>query len=349
MNIPKLILVACVSWLLLISTSLQAKEFKDSKFSHIEYPDWFIDSPFLELNDDLANARATGKQGLMVVYSTEGCSYCGLFIKKSLGNQEIAAMVRKHFGAVGLEIFDDTNIVGPQGQESTVKAFAKQEGVMFSPTVLFYDKEGNRVLRITGYQSPKRFKTTLQYVVGKHYQTQTIAEYTQRISKAKAKGVSTAPLRQDPLFIKPPYILQRNVFPATEPLLVIFETTNCEECDVFHDKVLGDKQVRDLLKRYEVVRLDSGDDKTAVVTPDGSRTTPASWYKRQGFSRTPALLFFNERGLTAIKTDNLVLRQRMMNSINYVNERAYTKGWSYQRFARSKAIERNVKKTAKTR
>ena len=75
--------------------------------------------------------------------------------------------------------------------------------------------------------------------------------------------------------------------------------------------------------------------------------TPAAWYKQEGFSRTPALLFFSERGHAAIKTDNLVLQQRMMNSINYMNERAYHKGQTYQRFAKSKAFERNRNKAEK--
>jgi hypothetical protein len=35
-----------------------------------------------------------------------------------------------------------------------------------------------------------------------------------------------------------------------------------------------------------------------------------------------------------------MLRQRMMNSLLYTLERAYEKQWSYQRFARSKALER---------
>jgi hypothetical protein len=34
----------------------------------------------------------------------------------------------------------------------------------------------------------------------------------------------------------------------------------------------------------------------------------------------------------------------MMNSVNFVLEKAYKKGWTYQRFARSKAIERRQKK-----
>jgi thioredoxin-related protein len=346
MNTTKLILFICTTWLLMSSPGVVAKEFDDSKLRHVEYPDWFINNPFLELDEDLATARATGKQGLMVVFSTEGCSYCGLFNKKSLGDPEIAAMVRKHFAAIGLEIFNDAYLVGPRGQEASVKEFAQQEGVMFSPTILFYDKDGKRVLRITGYQSPERFKTSLDYVIGKHYQKQTVAEYVQSVTTSKAKPISTAGLREDDLFSKPPYVLQRNAIPANEPLLVIFETTDCEGCDVFHNKVLGNKAVRDLLKKYEVVRLNSQDNTSVVVTPDGSRITPASWYKQEGFSRTPALLFFNETGHAALKTDNLVLEQRMVNSINYVNERAYLKGWSYQRFARTKAIERNLKKAA---
>ena len=347
MNITKLIFVASVCWLLLTSTSLQAGNFKDSKISHVEYPGWFSTDPFNDLNQELNDARQAGKQGLMVVYGTEGCSYCAVFAEKNLGDPEISAMIKKNFNAVGMEIFDDASLVSPRGIETSVKDYAKQQGVMFSPTILFYDDKGRRIFRITGYQDIQRFKTSLDYVIGKHYQSQTIAEYVRSIRKSKASPASTASLRDDPLFSKPPYILQRNVIAASQPLLVIFEEAGCEECDSFHNKVLADKQVRTSLKDYEVIRLDSNDNKSGMITPDGTRTTPARWYQQQGFSRTPALLFFNEKGDTAIKTDNDMKEQRMMNSINYVNERAYEKGWSYQRFARTKAIERNLRKTAK--
>ena len=76
----------------------------------------------------------------------------------------------------------------------------------------------------------------------------------------------------------------------------------------------------------------------------GKRVTPAGWYQETGFTRLPALLFFDEKGNRVLETDALVKRKRMMNSLNYVLERAYEKDWTYQRFARSKAIERNRKK-----
>jgi hypothetical protein len=51
-------------------------------------------------------------------------------------------------------------------------------------------------------------------------------------------------------------------------------------------------------------------------------------------------LFFNASGDEVLRTDSLVLKQRMDNSLQYVLEKAYAKGWTYQRFARTKSIER---------
>ena len=347
MKMTRLILLASISLVLYQPMFLYARDFKDNTFTHVEYPNWFIKNQFYELDEDLANATINGKQGLMVVYSTEGCSYCGLFVEKSLNDPAIAKVIKKHFDSVGLEIFNDADLVSPLGQHTTVKEFAEQEGVMFSPTILFYDHKGKLIFRITGYQSPERFKTSLQYVTGKHYQSQSIAEYVQGVAKTKSIPVIKNTLRNDALFTQPPYLLQRNIIPASQPLLVIFEKAGCEESQVFHNKVLEDKQIRKLLRNYEVVRLDSNDNQSTIMLPDGSKLTPAAWYKQEGFSHTPALLFFNERGYAAIKTDNQILQQRMLNSISYMNERAYQKGWSYQRFARSKAIERNLKKVGK--
>lgn len=66
----------------------------------------------------------------------------------------------------------------------------------------------------------------------------------------------------------------------------------------------------------------------------------AAWFEHTQFTRVPALLFFNEAGHAMLRTGAWVLRQRMINSLSYVLERAYEKSWSYRRYARSKGIER---------
>jgi thioredoxin-related protein len=345
-SLMRLFLLALVLILISFRASL-AKGFDDSEVKHIDYPGWFIQSPFFDLKEDLDKARSDGKQGLMVLFTTEGCSYCDLFIRKSLGDPEIASIVQNNLDSVGLEIFDDAEMTDPRGTAMSVKQFAKKEGAGFSPTLLFFGDDGERVLRVVGYQSPERFKTILSYVTGKNYRTESLPDYFARLSEKAAKGNRSAGLKNDPLFTKPPYELDRSRFPASQPLLVIFEKAGCGECEDFHTSVLASKEVRDALKHFEIVRFEAADNKTTIHAPGGNRVTPASWFKQTAFTRVPALLFFDEKGNEVLRTDALVLRQRMMNSLNYVLEGAYEKGWTYQRFARSKAMEKFQKEEKK--
>lgn len=314
-----------------------AEEFDDSAVKHIVHPDWFNDG-FLDLREDLDTAVAEGKRGLMVLFTTEGCSYCDLFIRRSLGDPELAARVRADYAAIGLEIFDDAEMTTPRGVAMPVKQFAQEEGAEFSPTLAFYGQGGERLLKVVGYQSPERFATILDYLAGGHFRTESLRDYAKRrMPQSQSRRVA---LENDPLFAPPPYMLDRSRIPAERPLLVIFESADCEECADFHAGVLGQDEVRAELNKFEVVRLDSGDGAMPVIMPDGRKTTPARWFADAAFTREPGLLFFDERGREVLRTDALVRRQRMLNAMGFVLERAYEKGWTYQRFARSKGIER---------
>lgn len=317
---------------------LRAEPFDDSAVKHIVYPDWF-NAGFLDLREDLATAVAEGKLGLMVLFTTQGCSYCDLFIRRSLGDPGLAGRVRANFAAIGLEIFDDAELTSPRGVPLPVKQFAEDEGAEFAPTLVFYGKDGERLLKVVGYQSPERFAIVLDYLVGGHHQTESLRDYVRRQLAPPRQNTAQAVLEDDPLFAPPPYRLDRSRIPAGRPLLVIFESAGCAECADFHTGVLALDEVRNELNRFEVVRLDARDTATPVIRPDGRKTTPAHWFAGTGFSREPGLLFFDERGHEVLKTDALVQRQRMLNAVHFVLERAYERGWTYQRFARSKSAE----------
>jgi hypothetical protein len=92
----------------------------------------------------------------------------------------------------------------------------------------------------------------------------------------------------------------------------------------------------------EVVRLDATDADTPVLTPEGRRTTPAAWYADLGFTDLPALAFFSEDGRNVLQSDALVLASRMTNSLGFLRERAYERGWTYQRYARSQSMARGA-------
>lgn len=341
----------CVDRCLLLGLALllcglaAGETFDDSAQRHIEYPAWFTDDPFNDMQETLRQASADGKQGLMVLFTTEGCAYCERFIRTSLGDAAIAARVQRSFDAIGLEIFDDAEMTDPRGAALPVKAFAEREGAAFSPTLLFIGTDGAPVLRVVGYQSPARFRVILDYVAGAHYRSGSLRDYVARHDDADAPGdpppsPQAAALRDDPLFAPPPYMLDRSRIAADRPLLILFEATGCAACEDFHRDVLAITEVRAALAAFEVVRLDARDGATPVMAPDGSRTTPSALFDRLGFTRAPALAFFDERGHAVLETDALVLRQRMLNALLYVREGAYDRGWTFQRFARTKGLER---------
>lgn len=320
---------------------INASEFDldDSTIKHIEYPGWFKTS-FLDLGDDVDEARNTGKLGLMLLFTTEGCSYCDVFIRKSLGDPELAALTQKSFDSIGFEIFDDSEITAPDGMTMPIKQFANQVGAEYSPTLVFLNTDGEMLLKVVGYQSPQRFRILLDFFRDGHYQTSSLSDYATQLKKSRIQQTIYKPMRDDSLFSKPPYMLDRSKISAEMPLLVLFEAENCEACDQFHDQVLADVSIRKLLDKFEVVQLDANDNSTPLISPNGDKSTPKKWFNETGMQQLPAMLFFNESGNEVLRTDAMVLNQRMDNSLNYVLEKAYEMGWTYQRFARTKSIQR---------
>ena len=325
-------------YLLSLSTSVFSDNFDDSEIMHIDYPDWFIDNTFKDFPEDLENAIADGKKGLMFLFTTEGCSYCDKFIQKSLGDPDIARAVQRNFDTVGLEIFNDANMLHPDGSPTRVVKFAEAEGVQFSPTLLFFGKNGKAFLKLTGYQKPERFKQIISFFEERK-PGENFKDYVQRKSSLMTPKV-TYKLKDDPLFLKPPYLLAAKKNTSDKPMLLIFETDNCVDCRDLHANVLSLPEVRQALTEFNVIRLDKNDAKSTITVPSGNQITPANWYELFGFNHLPALVFFSTEHQSVLETDALFLRQRMLNSINFVLEKAYEKNWTYQRFARQKGIER---------
>ena len=197
---PSLLVV--LFWLAALS-AVSAKDFDDSALAHVAYPDWFKVS-FLDLRDDLAEAEAEGKAGIMVLFTTEGCSYCAQFIRRTLGDEAIAARVKSRFDAIGLEMFSDAEMVGPGGESMRVKAFAEREGAGFAPTLLFYGTNGEPLYRAVGYRDPERFGLVLDYLEGAYGRGQSFRDFIAEHARGSETVRSTYRLAPDPLFGVPP-------------------------------------------------------------------------------------------------------------------------------------------------
>jgi thioredoxin-related protein len=313
-----------------------AQVFDDSRISRIDHPAWFKAS-FLDLREDLADARRAGKRGVMLFFDLEGCAYCKAFIRHTLGDPAIQARLRDAFDVIGMSMFSDLEVVDFTGRNLRLKRFARREGATVSPTLVFYGSDGRRLLRVVGYYPPERFRVVLDYLDEDRAGTQSLRDYM--ASRERTPGATAREREPDNLFLDEPYALERSRIAAERPLLALFEGAGCDECDRFRDHVLAHPPIRRALKGFDLVRIDWSDDQTRLITPAGEASTPLAWADALKIRRVPALIFFDRAGREVFRLESLVMRLRMERALEYVRDKAYRQGQTFQQYTRNRTLE----------
>lgn len=323
---------------MVILSNCYADTFNDTHSLHLGYPSWFAESPFLDLKEELSNAKSEGKKGLMVVLSAKGCTYCDRFIKTVLNDPAISRQIISNFRSIALDVFSDTEMTSPTGQSYRVKDFALKENVQFTPSVLFYDLDAKMMLRVVGYQPPQKFTRALEYVSGGHYKEVSYSNYLAKKTRATLHNKDYTLTSGVDIQI-PIGELNFDRLRKDKPLLIIFDEINCSECVDFYQHVIAKKFVKVTLKKFNVVRLNAKDNKTHIFLNNKKRTTPAAWYTELELNHRPSLLFLTPDGKEIVKTDSVVMPFRMMILLYYVLEKGYEQGWTYQKYAKMRGQE----------
>ena len=166
---------------------------------YVEKPKWFKDS-FLDIREDVNEASKAGKR-LMLYFYQDGCPYCEKLIKENMSQQNIVDAMKKNFDVIAINMWGDREVLGLDGKETTEKQFAAANKVMFTPTLLFLDEQGNHALRLNGYLPPHKFLGALNYVQEKQEKVSSFRDYLEKSGVVAGKGK----LHDDPAFLKPPY------------------------------------------------------------------------------------------------------------------------------------------------
>lgn len=293
-------------------------------------PDWFKLS-FLNLRDDLHDAVADHKTGLIVYFGQKFCPYCKKLMVVDFGKSDIAKYTQVHFDVTAIDIWGDRQVTDMHGVHSTEKVLAEREKTDFTPSLIFYDRSGRVALRLRGYYPPYQFRAALEYVVDGNYKTESFRSYLERANPPPRFNLHG--LNEDPFFAAPPYALDRSSIPASRPLAVFFEQGDCYACDVLHGGPLQERAIRERLRRMDVVQLDIWAD-TPVITPLGRHITARQWAAALGLFYTPTLIFYDDHGREIIRVDSVVNFYRLRGVLDYVLSGGYRKGVSYQQWRR---------------
>jgi len=158
---------------------------------------WFLES-FLEVADDLNEATSQGKR-FAIMWELEGCPYCRETHFVNFGIPEIREYVQENFVILQLDVKGSREVVGFDGKAMSEKAFAKANGVRFTPTIQFFPetidglsddtKVKPEIARMPGYFRPFHFLTMFQFVNEKGYEKQDFRAYLKaRIASYKDAG-----------------------------------------------------------------------------------------------------------------------------------------------------------------
>ncbi|MCW8839590.1 MAG: thioredoxin fold domain-containing protein [Gammaproteobacteria bacterium] len=294
------------------------------------YPDWFLLS-FLNLQEELQTAVAEEKRGLIVYLGQEYCPYCKALLEGNFGRPDIERYTRRHFEVVPVDIHGQKIVTDLQGRAMTERDYASRERVNFTPTLIFYDADGEEALRLQGYHPPYQFLAALEYVADGHYREEALADYLRRASPLLAFEMGG--LNGEDFFLPPPHALDRSRFAAQQPLVVFFEQGDCHACDVLHSAPLQGAQLRALLEQFEAVQLDINSE-TPVLTPRGRRLTSRQWAGELGLFYAPTLMFFDRQGHEILRVDSVAGFYRLRKVLEYVLAGAYREGITLPRFKR---------------
>jgi len=299
-----------------------------------QHPEWFKDS-FLDLQEDLQEALDNGKQGIIVYFGQKRCPYCRQLMEINFKQPDIVKYTRDNFDVIAIDIWSPEEVTDPAGNTMSQRDYALKMRTNFTPSLVFYDAEGNIALRLRGYYPPYQFRAALEYVAGEHYKRERFNVYL-------ARGDSTLRFEaedmvEEDFFLPPPHNLDRSRFPGERPLAVFFEQGNCHACDILHTQLLRQPAIQGLFGAFESVQLDMHAD-DPVITPGGKRLSARQWANSLGIFYAPTLIFFDEKGQEIIRVDSVVHFFRLRNVLNYVLTKGYLSHPSFQLW---RSAERN--------
>lgn len=104
---------------------------------------------------------------LLVIFERPGCASCEELHREGFRRAD----VRKPLAQLAVARFDPaahTELVTPAGQRSTASAWARELGIAYAPTLVFFDG-GKEVFRVEAYVRPFHLASALDYVASGAY------------------------------------------------------------------------------------------------------------------------------------------------------------------------------------
>lgn len=131
-----------------------------------------VEEPFfLPPPHNLDRSRFTAELPLVVFFEQGDCHACDILHTQPLRRQVVRQLFNR-FDSVQLDMHSDIPIVKPDGTRSTAREWARELGIFYAPSILFFDENGKEIIRVDSVVHFFRLRNVLNYIVSKGYITE---------------------------------------------------------------------------------------------------------------------------------------------------------------------------------
>lgn len=159
----------------------------------------FYSDTFLDLAEDLSEARAAGKD-LIVLVEQNACPYCREMHEVNFARPEIADYIAGHYMVVQLDLWGSREVTDFDGETLEERDLMRKWFVNFTPTTLFFTLDDPDTppasmrdaltFLMPGYFKPFHHMTALEFVASDAYKEQPNFQrwLNERADRLRAEG-----------------------------------------------------------------------------------------------------------------------------------------------------------------
>jgi thioredoxin-related protein len=111
---------------------------------------YFFDLKMGDFKSELANAKQTGKTGIMIMFEQADCPFCYRMKHSILNQSEVQDYYHQHFLLFPVDIRGSLPMEDFKGKETTEKDFSVEHRVYGTPVFDFFDLNGKLITRFPG-------------------------------------------------------------------------------------------------------------------------------------------------------------------------------------------------------
>jgi len=128
---------------------------------------------------------------LAVFFEEANCKNCDLLHEKTLKDEVTLSLV-KQFDVVQLDRHSDTPVTTTKGVKTNAKEWAHKLNISYLPAIVYFDKNGEEVMRIDTQMRSFHIQSVFDYVLSESYKSETNFQryISQRADQIRSKGIS---------------------------------------------------------------------------------------------------------------------------------------------------------------